>query len=68
MLLYTDGVTETMNRNREEFGVERLKRIFLKNTDLKIQEQIENIVDEAKTFANRTKIADDITLVMVKKK
>ncbi|MBR5033002.1 MAG: SpoIIE family protein phosphatase [Treponema sp.] len=68
MLLYTDGVTETMNRNREEFGVERLKRIFLKNTDLKIQEQIANIVDEAKTFANRTKIADDITLVMVKKK
>ena len=57
-----------MNRNREEFGVERLKRIFLKNTNLKIQEQIENIVDEAKTFANRTKIADDITLVMVKKK
>ena len=68
MLLYTDGVTETMNRNREEFGVERLKRTFLKGSDLKLQEQIENIVEEAKTFANRTKIADDITLVMVMKK
>ena len=68
ILLYTDGVTETMNRNREEFGVERLKRTFLKNTDMKIQEQIQNIVEEAKTFANRTKIADDITLVMLKKK
>lgn len=68
MLLYTDGVTETMNRNREEFGLERLKRTFLKNTDMKIQEQIQNIVEEAKTFANRTKIADDITLVMLKKK
>ena len=68
MLLYTDGVTETMNRNREEFGVERLKRTFLKNTDLKLPEQVQNIVDEARTFANRTKIADDITLVMLKKK
>lgn len=68
LLLYTDGVTETMNRNREEFGLERLKRTFLKNTDLKLNEQIQNIVDEAKTFANRTKIADDITLVMLKKK
>ena len=68
MLLYTDGVTETMNRNREEFGVERLKRTFLKGSDLKLQEQIEHIVEEAKTFANRTKIADDITLVMIKKK
>ena len=68
MLLYTDGVTETMNRNREEFGVERLKRTFLKGADLKLEEQIQNIVEEAKTFANRTKIADDITLVILKKK
>ena len=68
LLMYTDGVTETMNRNREEFGLERLKRTFLKSTDLKIQEQIENIVEEAKTFANRAKIADDITLVILKKK
>ena len=68
LLLYTDGVTETMNRNREEFGIERLKRTFLKGTDLKLEEQIQNIVEEAKTFANRTKIADDITLVMIKKK
>ena len=68
ILLYTDGVTETMNRNREEFGLERLKRTFLKNTDMKLPEQVQNIVDEARTFANRTKIADDITLVMLKKK
>ena len=68
MLLYTDGITETMNRNREEFGVERLKKTFLKGTDLKLQEQIKNIVEEAKTFANRAKISDDITLVMLKKK
>ncbi len=68
LLLYTDGLTETMNRNREEFGVERLKRTFLKGVDLKIEEQIQNIVDEAKTFANRAKIADDITLLILKKK
>ena len=68
MLLYTDGVTETMNRNREEFGVERLKRTFLKGIDEKLEDQITNIVEEAKTFANRTKSSDDITLVMLKKK
>ena len=68
LLLYTDGLTETMNRNREEFGVERLKRTFIKGTDLKIEEQIQNIVDEAKTFANRAKITDDITLLILKKK
>ena len=68
LLLYTDGLVETMNRNREEFGVERLKRTFLKNSDLPINDQIENIVDEAKTFANRAKITDDITLLIIKKK
>lgn len=68
LLLYTDGLVETMNRNREEFGVERLKRTFLKNSDLPIKEQIENIVDEARTFANRAKVTDDITLLIIKKK
>jgi sigma-B regulation protein RsbU (phosphoserine phosphatase) len=68
LLLYTDGLTETMNRNREEFGIERLKRTFLKGVELKIEEQIQYIVDEAKTFANRAKISDDITLLILKKK
>ena len=68
LLLYTDGLTETMNRNREEFGLERLKKTFLKGTDLKIEEQVQYIVDEAKTFANRAKISDDITLLILKKK
>lgn len=68
LLLYTDGLTETMNRNREEFGLERLKRTFLKGVDLKIEEQIQNIVDEARTFANRAKVSDDITLLILKKK
>ena len=68
LLLYTDGLTETMNRNREEFGIERLKRTFLKNSDEKISDQINLIVEEAKTFANRAKITDDITLLILKKK
>ena len=68
LLLYTDGLTETMNRNREEFGLERLKRTFLKGTELEIEEQIQNIVDEAQTFANRAKVSDDITLLILKKK
>ena len=68
LLLYTDGLVETMNRNREEFGLERLKRTFLKNSDLPIKDQIENIVDEARTFANRAKVTDDTTLLIIKKK
>ena len=68
LLLYTDGLTETMNRNREEFGVDRLRRTFLKNSDEPIAEQIQLIVEEAKTFANRAKITDDITLLILKKK
>ena len=68
LLLYTDGLTETMNRNREEFGVDRLRRTFLKNSDHPIAEQIQLIVDETRTFANRAKITDDITLVILKKK
>ena len=68
LLLYTDGLAETMNRNREEFGLERLSRTFLKFSDLPLEKQIENIVEEARIFANRAKPTDDITLLLLKKK
>jgi len=57
-----------MNRNREEFGLERLSRTFLKFSDLPLEKQIENIVEEARIFANRAKPTDDITLLLLKKK
>ena len=68
LLLYTDGVAETMNRNREEFGLDRMCRTFLKYSDLPLEQQIENIVEEARIFANRAKPTDDITLLLLKKK
>lgn len=68
ILLYTDGIVETMNRNREEFGLERLMRAYKRNMDLPINELIELIVDDARTFANRTKMTDDITIVLIKRK
>ncbi|MBO4533545.1 MAG: SpoIIE family protein phosphatase [Treponema sp.] len=68
LLLYTDGLAETMNRNREEFGLDRMCRTFLKFSDLPLEQQIENIVEEARIFANRAKATDDITLLLLKKK
>ena len=68
LLLYTDGLAETMNRNREEFGLDRMCRTFLKYSDLPLEQQIENIVEEARIFANRAKATDDITLMLLKKK
>ena len=68
LLVYSDGLVETMNRNREEFGFDRMCRTFLKYSDLPLEEQIENIVEEARIFANRAKATDDITLLLLKKK
>ena len=52
LLLYTDGITEMMNRNREEFGFERLVKTFTKHSKLPLQECMNTVIDDVITFGN----------------
>ena len=61
LVLYTDGVTEAMNADEEEFGVERLQQIFADphpHEAHAITQLIFNAVDE---FAGDTPQSDDVT-------
>jgi len=66
LILYTDGVTEAVNRKNEMFGYERISQIVEKNYYLSAQEIIHIIEKEVFTYSEGQPQFDDITLLLVK--
>ncbi|MCA9741658.1 SpoIIE family protein phosphatase [candidate division KSB1 bacterium] len=68
LLLYTDGVTETMNDANEEFGESRLQELFSCQREFDTQAIID-AVNEALGAFEKTDVAhDDRTMVVLKLK
>lgn len=66
LVLYTDGVTEALNNNGEEFGEERLRREATSYTKLSAQEITDCLVGKLHAWCGETPQHDDITLVVMK--
>lgn len=67
IVFYTDGVTEAMDKNGEEFGEERLVNVLQENKNKNPQEILDNIKDSIINFTKNTSQYDDITLIVLKK-
>jgi phosphoserine phosphatase RsbU/P len=67
-LFYTDGFTEAMDRNKSEYGEERLTRYLEANSHLNALEILDGIYTEVKQFMGRAYQHDDMTMVVVKVK
>lgn len=65
-LLYTDGITEAMNEEREQFGTERLEKLVKQNADLGVQELATGIRLAVRDFTGGRPMADDTTIVVSK--
>ncbi len=65
-ILYTDGITEAMNAQEEEFGLEKLVKIAIQNRERPADEIKEEILAQVKTHANGISQSDDITLLIIK--
>jgi sigma-B regulation protein RsbU (phosphoserine phosphatase) len=66
IVLYTDGVTEAMNVQDEEFGEERLIQVISDNHALSANELNHKIEDVVMAFAGEAPQFDDFTLMVVK--
>jgi serine phosphatase RsbU (regulator of sigma subunit)/ActR/RegA family two-component response regulator len=64
ILFYTDGITEAKNKNMENFGEERLMRIYQEKSGTDIRTLLETIKDSVFEFSNE-KIEDDITIAII---
>jgi serine phosphatase RsbU (regulator of sigma subunit)/catechol 2,3-dioxygenase-like lactoylglutathione lyase family enzyme len=65
ILLYTDGVTEALNGEGEEFGEEGLLEAARQHRELSLPEMLETVTDQARRFSPYEQ-ADDITVIVAK--
>ncbi|MCB0833147.1 MAG: SpoIIE family protein phosphatase [Bacteroidetes bacterium] len=66
LVLYTDGVTEAMNDQQEEFGEDRLFDLIQSRTDLPAKAIVHAIVEEVQKFCGPVEQHDDMTLVVAR--
>lgn len=66
VLLYTDGITESMNERMELFGEKRLGEVFSAYAELAPQELVKRLAGVARAFAGEKRQFDDMTLVALK--
>jgi serine phosphatase RsbU (regulator of sigma subunit) len=66
MVIYTDGITEAVNPNGEEFGEERLAKRVLDGIDLPAKKLIDHIRKGVADFTESKFLDDDGTLFIVK--
>lgn len=66
-VLYSDGVTEAMNANNEEYGEERLLACIRENRELSAEQMIQKLVAAVDLHAQDCPQWDDMTLVVLKK-
>lgn len=64
LVLYTDGLTEAMNSDQQEFGERRLLELCSNNNALNASELLAAIRNEVVSFCNGN-FQDDFTLVVV---
>jgi PAS domain S-box-containing protein len=66
IVMYTDGVTESINAREELFGEDRLNAIIRKNARLSAGEILERILIAVREFTGDMPPFDDITLLVIK--
>lgn len=70
VFLYTDGLTEAMNKEKSEFGEERmmsaLKSLYEKDPEIKPGEILKDMTLEVNRFVGGAEQSDDLTLLAFK--
>jgi serine phosphatase RsbU (regulator of sigma subunit)/energy-coupling factor transporter transmembrane protein EcfT len=66
LVLYTDGITEAMNRDGECFGDARLASLIGQHADLPAEELRERILREIDSFTESAVQQDDMTMVVLR--
>lgn len=67
LVMFTDGVTEAMNLNFEEFGEERLEDTLEEVALHNCQQMVDAIKADVAAFAGEAEQSDDITVMAIKR-
>ena len=68
VVLYTDGITEAQNIQKQFYGLEKLCNIISQNWHREAELIKNAVIEDVNTFMGQQKQYDDITLLVIKKK
>ena len=67
IVLYTDGVTEAMNGDGEQFGVDRIQEVFVANPPTDSEQATYALFEAVREFVGDTPQSDDITCLVLRR-
>ena len=67
LVLYTDGVTETLNSDGDEFGIDRMMECVRASANDGAQAIVKRIIESVREFTGSIPQNDDITLIAIRK-
>ncbi len=67
LILYTDGILDALNARGQEFGDARLRRVCAQHRAETAAQIVAALRDEVLTFVGDQPLADDCTVVIVKR-
>ena len=67
VVLYTDGITEMRNESKEEYGIQRVKKLILNNNHLNASEILDILINDVETFRGEVPPHDDTTALVFKR-
>lgn len=68
LLMFTDGLNESINKDEEEFGYQRIEETIKDTSELALEEVINKLNDNLNSFTGNKEQFDDITMVLIKNK
>ncbi len=66
LLLYSDGLTESMKKD-ELYGMDRLEKFAFENRELSPKDFIDKLIVDRKNFLDGNPGSDDLTIMVIKK-
>lgn len=67
VVLYTDGITEMRNEQKDEYGSQRLQRLLKENNEKTAEELVNLVVSDVDRFRGNASPHDDMTLLILKR-
>ena len=67
LILYTDGVTEALDQNGQEFGMERMIQAVQSAAPEGSPAIVKRLTDDLRNFSGNQPQNDDITLIVIRK-
>lgn len=65
ILLFSDGIIESMNRNNEIFGEKRLRELFIQTSKMPVSDARKSIVNKWRSFIQDREQTDDVSFLIV---